>query len=212
MSTALALLLTIGGLVAMLIGAATLIDEGSESPPNVILVSRGMPQNVGLYTAQIAALDRVESQAELEAALDAETRVIVIDRSMLDALSTPYLSAQLARGVQFVGLNITERQLKTATDWNAAWQSINPRSSRYEDSASWNDVIRDADPFYSLIRMNPGRSGHRTGHLTHNDFFQLEIGRVVNLGCYDGRPWSECVETYDDNLYQLAPLTTPTPR
>jgi hypothetical protein len=211
MRVAVSFLVTFAFLIGVLVLATSLAESPEEGLPGVILVSDGEPQNLGVYSEYILQLRRVGSQEELEAALDGETRVVVLDRSVLDSMSTPYLRSQLARGVQFVGLNISQRELKTVTDWSGAWQIANPSGQSTDDPAAWTDAPAGVSSFYSLIRLNPHHSGASNGYLTKpGELFQTRLGQAANFACRDLAPWSTCVDWYLGG-YQYRLLPTPTP-
>jgi hypothetical protein len=211
MKAAVSFFVTFAILIGLLFLATSLTQSPEEGLPGVILVSDGEPQNLGVYREYILQLRRVGSQDELEAALDGETRVVVLDRSVLNAMSTPYLRSQLARGVQFVGLNVSQRELKTVTDWNGAWKIVNPSSVPSDDPTLWTDAPAGVSSFYSLIRLNPGHSGMSNGYLTKpGELFQTRLGQAANRMCRDLAPWSTCVP-WEGSGYQYRLLPTPAP-
>jgi hypothetical protein len=108
--------------------AAVLIFSGHQSqhsvddnaPANIILASRGVPQNVGLYTDFLKTLTLANSEEQLESLVNESTKAIVIDRSIAAELSPSFLSSLLARGVYVFGVNLSQQELKMAADWERA--------------------------------------------------------------------------------------------
>jgi hypothetical protein len=193
MRAALSFVLLFTALAAVLIFSAhqSQPSVGGNSPANVILVSRGMPQNVGLYADVLAGLKMADSQEQLETLVNESTTAIVIDRSIAGDLSPSFLALQLARGVYIFGLNLSEQDLKTVADWNRAHEIAygRPSSASLED---WGD----SPPYQTFFTYTwIGSKGHGGG-LGRLDIlgglFKARLARTAGLSCRERADWSKC--------------------
>jgi DNA-binding CsgD family transcriptional regulator len=97
--------------------------KGASSQPaptlqNTILLTKGTPANTGSGAATIAAMQRVSSVAELQAALHDGIRVVVVDKSAVEeARGSSVLYEQLVAGRTLVGLNVTNNQLRELSQY-----------------------------------------------------------------------------------------------
>ena len=133
-------------------------DRAGAAPgAEVVLFSKGEPQNTGDAGAQLAAARRVASSAELESAVGPETALIVIDSSALPELDTTFLRQQITSGIPIMGLNVPRSDLETATDFLNVVGGINPLFKEYYKESDRCDA-----PCYSFLYRS--RSIHPVAH------------------------------------------------
>jgi hypothetical protein len=161
------------------------------SPESVILASRGAPQNVGQYGEFLAGLTTAKSQEQLESLVNESTKVIVIDRSIAAGLSPDFLRLQLARGVYVFGLNLSERELKTLTDWPSAYELAGGRGP-LSSPESWA-VAPSFPTFFTYTHIGNRSSAGGLGRLDiPGGLFQIRLARAAGIICRERVAWSEC--------------------
>jgi hypothetical protein len=203
MRATLAFTILFTALVAALVFAGHLSQRSvrDRAPASVILASRGAPQNVGQYGEFLAGLTTAESQEQLELLVNESTNVIVIDRSIAAELSSDFLRLQLARGVYIFGLNLSERELKTLTDWPRAYELAGGRPGPFSSPESWA-VAPSFPTFFTYTHIGNGGRGGGLGRLDiHGGLFQARLARAAGIICRDGVVWSDC---NPDSLAQIA--------
>jgi hypothetical protein len=185
-------------LFTALLGALVLAGHLSQrsvrdrGPASVILASRGTPQNVGQYGEFLAGLTTAESQEQLESLVNESTNAIVIDRSIAAELSSDFLRMQLARGVYIFGLNLSERELKTITDWTEAYQIASGRPMASASPENWRD-FPPYQTFFTYTHIRTDGHGSGLGRLDiPGGLFQARLGRSAGLSCRESARWSEC--------------------
>ncbi len=93
-------------------------NDPAPSLPNTLLLTKGTPANTGSGAATIAAMRRVSSLAELEAALTDSTKLIVIDRSAVDEVRGSNVLRQLIESRRIVaGLNVSTDEIAKLADF-----------------------------------------------------------------------------------------------
>jgi hypothetical protein len=83
-----------------------------------LLLSKSLPSNLGSDPETVMALRRMQSVVELEAALQQDIRLLVVDRSSLEDLEgSDILQRQLREGRSIIGLNISNAELRAVSGY-----------------------------------------------------------------------------------------------
>jgi hypothetical protein len=154
----------IGLIVVVALAAAIAVTARDSGGPagaapgaQVVLFSKGEPQNIGDAAAQLAAARRVSTFDEFKSVIGADTALMIIDRSAFPEADTAFLRQQVTSGIPILGLNVNRRDLEAATDFVNLVGGINPLFKEY---------YRESDactaPCYSFLYRS--RSVHPVGH------------------------------------------------
>ncbi|MPZ49712.1 MAG: hypothetical protein GEU75_10545 [Dehalococcoidia bacterium] len=138
---------------------------------HTILLAKGELSNLGTEHTLLASLPKVETIAELQAALSYDINLIVIDQSAASEIAgTNFLFEQWQAGRAIMGLNLCfadlpDPQRSTNPDGGLVWEISPTGETRYYDTTnlpqppsrcSWADAVAQAGhPYLSYLPRRP---------------------------------------------------------